>query len=123
MLPGLFLASTVFTSLVCVRFSRAVHVGDTRLCSQQENRHKKRRKTKMLMSTERLKINVTAPPEGTVFIGQLFESGSRPSRKVSGGVRRCVGNFSHHCTPEQRFQSQPDNGPFEGYSWRWEAGR
>lgn len=41
----------------------------------------------MLMSPKRLKINVTAPPEVTVFTGQLFETGSSPNRKVSGGVR------------------------------------
>lgn len=36
MLPGLFHASTAFTTLVCVPFTRAAHVGDARLCSQQE---------------------------------------------------------------------------------------
>lgn len=42
MLPGLFHASTAFTTLVCVPFSRAAHVGDARLCSQQEKRRGER---------------------------------------------------------------------------------
>lgn len=41
---------------------------------------------------------------------------------VSGGVRWCVGNFSDHCTPEQRFQSQANNGLFEACCCRKEAG-
>lgn len=48
-----------------------------------------------------LKINVTSPPEDRrcVFTGQLCESHSSPSRKVSGGVRLYVGVFSAGCTP------------------------
>lgn len=48
-----------------------------------------------------LKINVTSPPEDRrcVFTGQLCESHSSPSRKVSGGVRLYVGVFSADCTP------------------------
>lgn len=67
--------------------------------------------------TERLEINVTARPEDAVFTGLLSESGSSPSRKVSwlGGA---WGTFSDHCTPEQSFQSQGDDGLFEAYMCR-----
>lgn len=43
-----------------------------------------RGKTEKPASTEPLWINATARPEDTVFAGQLLESGSSPSRKVSG---------------------------------------
>lgn len=56
----------------------------------------------MLMSTEWLKINVTAPPEDTVFTGQLFESGSSPSRKVSGGVRWETSQTTAHLSSASR---------------------
>lgn len=51
---------------------------------QQANKHNKKAETKVnIIGSE---INVTFPPEGSVFTGELGESHSRPS----GKVRACL---------------------------------
>lgn len=95
MLPGLFHASAVFTTLVRVPSARAAHAGDARLCSWRGKRRRERRgEPKKPASTEPLQINVTARPEDTVFTGQLSESGGSPSRKVSGRGQAVRGEAS-----------------------------